>query len=95
MTCQTLRRWQRRLIVTLMVCSSGTVFGGLSSCYNRAGNLTRVFNPCGTIFDFCEPEDIDLLFAEVPDWDVDPTCTIPGACGDPFPIFPVTPGERP
>ena len=38
--------------------------------------LTTV-NPCGTIFGFCEPTDIDRMFADIPDYDLDPSCTIP------------------
>ena len=38
--------------------------------------LTTV-NPCGTIFGFCQPTDIDRMFADIPDYDLDPSCTIP------------------
>jgi len=61
---------------------TGCVFasGLLPSCQTA---LTTV-NPCGSIFGFCDPTDIDLLFADVPDYNLDPTCTIPyyGVYGD-------------
>lgn len=52
-------------------------FGFLPSCET----LLTTINPCGNILGFCTEEDIDLLFADVPDYDLDPTCTIPFATG--------------
>jgi len=52
------------------------------------GRVARNVNPCGTIL-VCDPLEYDLLFNnenDWPNWDVDPTCTIPGFCGNtPFP----------
>jgi hypothetical protein len=64
-------------------------FGFLPSCEG----LLTTFNPCGNILAFCSEEDIDLLFADIPDFDLDPTCTIPFGCGN-GPILP-NPGPRP
>lgn len=51
---------------------TGTAFQ-LNSC----GNFLRVFNPCGTIFAFCNARDVDGLFGNIPDFSLDPSCTIP------------------
>lgn len=78
---------------SLLPALIGTSLAILPSC---EGLLTTI-NPCGTILNFCTQEDIDLLFADVPDYDLDPTCTIPFATGPDCaggPIFP-TPGSRP
>jgi hypothetical protein len=59
------------LSTAALVC--GQVLALLPSCETALTTL----NPCGSIFGFCEPTDIDLMFAEVPDFDLDPSCTIP------------------
>ncbi len=84
----------RRALVSMAL--GGTVFqlGFLPSC----SSVLSVFNPCGTIFGFCEQEDLDLLLSDgIPNFDLDPTCTIPFATGGSCaggPILP-TPGPRP
>jgi hypothetical protein len=86
------RAW--RAAVSLLTGAVVFQLGFLDSCTG----LLRVFNPCGTIFGFCEQEDLDLILADsLPDWDLDPTCTIPFAAGGGCaggPIWP-TPGPRP
>ncbi len=52
---------------------TGCTLAILPSCET----VVTTVNPCGTIFGFCDPVDIDRMFADVPDWDLDPTCTIP------------------
>jgi hypothetical protein len=91
-----------RFLVGLAVITTGSAFLSIPSC---EGFLTTV-NPCGTVFSFCEPYEIDALFADVPDYSLDPTCSIPfygiygnagsdsGTCADQV-IFPTTPGQRP
>ena len=91
---RTLRLW-----VGLAIMAAGAVFQ-IPSCQ---GVLTT-FNPCGSIFAFCNARDIDALFGSVPDFNLDPTCTIPffgvdnpgqaGGCST-VEVFPVTPGPRP
>ena len=92
---------KHRILVGLaLIGSGGAVFGLLPSC---EGVLTT-FNPCGTIFAFCEPRDIDTLFADIPEFELDPTCSIPyygvdhpgtlGTCS-PTETYPHTPGPRP
>jgi hypothetical protein len=44
--------------------------------------LATRFDPCGTVFANCAPGSFRLAFADVPDYDIDPTCTIPGGCVD-------------
>jgi hypothetical protein len=64
---------RRIIVVVAVVASGGSLMGLLPSCKTT---LTT-FNPCGTIFAFCEPYQVDALFADVPEYDVDPTCSIP------------------
>ncbi|MFH0981459.1 MAG: hypothetical protein V2A79_07970 [Planctomycetota bacterium] len=77
--------------------------GFLPSC---RGVLTT-FNPGGTILGSVSATDIDTLFTDIPDWEYDPTCTIPGfgftanpgevptgGCAD-QPVYPHTPGNTP
>ena len=53
------------------------------------GKVANNFNPCGTILN-CDPVEYDLMMNSFPDWSLDPTCTIPGQCGDG--IFPFDAG---
>ena len=95
----------RRLLVAAGVLSACVFqFGFLPSCKG----LLTTFNPGGTILGSVTPEEIDLLFVDIPEYEYDPTCTIPGfgfdagatgnvasgACAD-RPVFPSTPGNRP
>lgn len=83
----TRRCWMRVLLPALI----GIQFGFLPSC---KGILTT-FNPCGNIFAFCSEADIDLLFASVPDFNLDPTCTIPFATGGGCAGGPILPNPGP
>jgi len=74
-----LRAWQVGLRIVLASSLVGTTFQ--AGCLGRIG---RNFNPCGTILD-CDPVEWDLMFHSYPDWDIDPTCTIPGFCGGQWP----------
>ena len=71
------RRVARFVFSMLLPVLAFYQFGLLSSCED----ILTTFNPCGNIFGFCTEEDIDLLFATIPDYGLDPTCTIPYACG--------------
>lgn len=83
MFCRDRQRTSRRLFASLAVFSA-CVFGFLGTCTDFVGTsaevATKYFDPCGTIFANCEPGSFQLQFADVPDWGVDPTCTIPGGC---------------
>ena len=67
------------------IAAAGALFG--ASCAGVSEKLVKNVNPCGTILN-CDPVEYDLLFADYPDWDVDPTCTIPSLCGGTFPYRP-------
>lgn len=56
----------------LSLLLTGTAFQ-IPSC----SNFLRVFNPCGTVFAFCNAREIDALFGDIPDYSLDPSCTIP------------------
>lgn len=56
---------------------------------NCLGKVVRNVNPCGTVLN-CDPIEYDLLWADFPDFERDPTCTIPGLCGG---VFPYDPGD--
>jgi hypothetical protein len=76
---------QAILRVSLAILFIGTTFQ--AGCL---GTLMRNFNPCGTIIE-CDPLEYDYLAyglpENAPDWDLDPTCTLPGFCGPvPFPF---------
>ncbi len=62
-----------RLLIALAVLASGQLMALLPSCETAVTTL----NPCGSIFGFCDPTDIDRMFGSVPDFNLDPSCTIP------------------
>ena len=66
-----------------LVISAGMLAGTLPGVpgVGCAGRVARNFNPCGTILD-CDPVEYDLMMNPFPDWSLDPTCTIPGQCGN-------------
>jgi len=73
----------------LILTGAVTFQFGIGACRE----LTEIMNPCGTVFSFCSPEDLDFLNRDIPDFENDPTCTIYGACGDT--PYPPGPGPRP
>lgn len=95
------KKWFRRgLAHSVAAAAGGTLFiPFVPSCET----LLTVINPCGSVLGFCDPTDIDLLFADIPDFDLDPSCAIPfgglNGTGDQFcsnvPPFRFTPGSRP
>ena len=68
----------RRILLSTVIVASGASAFQLPSCEG----ITSFVDPCGTILGNCAPGSFDLLFADVPDYSVDPTCTIPGGCTD-------------
>ena len=82
-----LRRWQIALRIMLASSLMGTMFQ--AGCLGKVANNV---NPCGTILD-CDPLEWDLMFNDYPDWNLDPTCTIPGLCGGQWPPPGVDGGE--
>lgn len=75
-------RFLRAVALTAAALGS-TLFSG-GGCSDQ---LWR-FNPCGTILANCDPADWYALVFDGPDWGVDPTCSIPGQCGDNIPVTP-------
>ena len=68
----------RRRLVMRAALLSGCVFALINS--TQCEWMLDRFDPCGTILGNCEPGSLQLQFADVPDYDFDPTCTIPGQC---------------
>jgi len=65
------------MLATSVLLACGTVF----SCVNTISSV----NLCGTVFTFCSPADwVNVWYPvlEVPDFNADPSCTIPLGCGD-------------
>lgn len=81
-------RFLRRSVQVALAITAGTLFqlGGMS-CTSLGEKVVKGVNPCGTIFN-CDPAEYDLLTTDFPDWDIDPTCTIPGQCGSVWPVLP-------
>lgn len=77
-----LAKLRHRVIVRILVVApllAGTVYG--PSCLETT---LLALNPCGTVLD-CDPADYYAIIWPVitaPDYDRDPSCTIPYACGD-------------
>ena len=69
-----LRLW---LIGLTVIC--GRLFQ--SGCYE---SFLFAINPCGTVLDICTPEDWYRAISPAltwPNYDLDPSCTIPYSCG--------------
>ena len=54
----------------------------ISSCDDRFIQLTRFVDPCATFLANCQPGDFEVNNAPIGDFCVDPTCAIPGGCGN-------------
>jgi len=72
------RKWQLGLALLVTATLTGPM--GQFGCITA---MAKNFNPCGTILN-CDPYEWDIMMMDgnFPDWDLDPTCTIPGSCGD-------------
>lgn len=77
----------------LLVSGTMTFQFGIGACRE----LTQFLNPCETVFPgtICNEEDLDRLNGTIPDYQNDPTCTIPYACSDDPPFGSFGPGPRP
>jgi len=74
-------RGKKRLVTTalLMTLAGGMVFANIG-CFEAL----LMVNPCGTILN-CDPDFWQFTVypaLTVPNWELDPSCVIPGACGD-------------
>ena len=56
---------------------AAVVIGCNLALFPSCETVATTVNPCGSIFGFCDPTDVDRLFADIPDWDLDPSCSIP------------------
>jgi hypothetical protein len=70
-----------------LILTSGMLMQVDFSCTGVGEKLVNNVNPCGTILN-CDPVEYDLLTTDFPDWDIDPTCTVPGQCGSIWPGYP-------
>jgi len=66
----------------LMSCSSVFALGFLGNCDDLLVSVTQYVDPCGTILANCQPGDFATNAASVGDFCIDPSCTVPGACGN-------------
>ena len=75
------RFWQLALRLAMYTSLVGTM--GVVGCLSKVG---RNVNPCGTILN-CNPAEWDWMMhnGDYPNYDVDPTCVIPGQCGSTWP----------
>lgn len=78
------RSWRTSMAILLL----GGVFqlGFLDSCNDRLVEVTRFIEPCGTFLANCTPGSFQANAAEIGDFCVDPTCTVPGGCGPGQPL---------
>jgi len=86
-----MNRFRRRVLRAVAVLCSGTMLPGfLESCDDRLINITRYVDPCGTFLANCTPGSFETNAAEVGDYCIDPTCTVPGQCGPQQPLGTIT-----
>lgn len=81
----TTQQKKRKRRAGLAVLAAGTVmqFGLIDSCDDALIDLTRIFDPCGTVFSNCTPGSFFANNVEIGSEEAhcfDPTCTIPGLC---------------
>lgn len=84
----------RARAATLLLLSGTMTFQfGIGACTE----LSQFLNPCGTVFpdDICTVQDLERLSGPIPDFQNDPTCTIPYLCSDDPPFGTFGPGPRP
>ena len=62
------------------VLAAGAVFqlGWLGTCNDRLFEATRFADPCGTLLGNCDPGDFQVYNADIGDYCIDPTSTVPG-----------------
>lgn len=68
-----------RWVITSGLLTGASVFA-LPSCER----VLTTFNPCSNVFEFCDENDIALLFNDPlkgESFDIDPSCTIPFLIG--------------
>ena len=89
MNSQKYQRAFRRLV-------SGTItlgiipVGFLESCNEKLITATTYVDPCGTVLGNCTPGSFATNAADVGDYCIDPSCTVPGQCGTGQPLGTIT-----
>lgn len=71
-------RIKKTLLTMTVMLGGGTVMA--DGCINTLASI----NLCGTVLTFCTPADqlnLFLPYLELPDFNADPSCTIPLGCG--------------
>lgn len=71
----------RRGAVAALFVGALLQLGFIENCDDRLATLTRFVDPCGTVLGNCNPGDFQINRADVGDYCVDPSCTVPGQCG--------------
>ena len=80
----------RRIFRHLVLWGSAAIIPSFfQSCDDFLVGVTRYVDPCGTIFP-CPPGSFAVRNANVGDWNVDCTCTVPGACNNNIPLDVIT-----
>jgi hypothetical protein len=74
---QGIRGW---LKLACLLATPGFMLAQFSGTCSKLANLTQWVDPCGTVFADCFPGQFQLYASDVPNYDLDPTCTIPGGC---------------
>jgi hypothetical protein len=72
------RKLRKVMLSVTAVLAGGTVLS--NGCINTLASIPI----CGTVLTFCTPVDqLNMMFPllETPDYDTDPSCTIPLGCG--------------
>lgn len=77
-------RGARKAWVAGAMLSMGTVcqFGFVEGCDETLIEVTRIFDPCGTFLANCTPGSFETNAAPIGDYCVDPSCIVPGGCGN-------------
>lgn len=87
MTSKRPDRRSRAKAAAALVVGSLFVHGFLESCDDRFIGFTRFVDPCGTFLANCQPGDFETNRADIGDFCVDPTCSVPGGCGNAGPAL--------
>ncbi len=63
-----------------MLLVPGVFMAQLGGACSKLTALTQYVDPCGTVLADCFPGQFQLYASDVPNYELDPTCTIPGGC---------------
>lgn len=80
-----MRRWLSGLSLAAII-----PVGFIESCDDRLANWSAYVDPCGTVLGNCTPGTFQVRAADVGDYCIDPSCTVPGQCGTGQPLGTIT-----